>query len=773
MLYIGFEGEFGPAVAAGLAGAAIGQIPDNGPVFFLAFHLAQHSLDLLQHIGVCRGFLHHGIDLFLGLLPGCIGGMPLFFQRYKICFFLALQFRCQLAYLMGKGCFLLLMAEDSVFQLRHVLFGQLGKLVVPFVFKAVRLQQGTEMRLFLRFPADEAGHAFFALAHRFAVFFGKQLQVGQPFAADVCLLPQGRRLGFAIRSLLLQPGFCFIFADLHGLQAFRSSRQGSIGGELLIAGFFQLFIGQLLCLFRLFHVFPGHGIGSAGGRGRMVGSTADGAGLPLFQLSSQQLGLTAVIAFLGSGISGIGSTAVFVQRVQLLLQLCLLLLQLFLLFQLGCSLHQQPGFQHHFFRLWQALFRLLQGTLGIGQGFFRFLQGLFRFFQGRLLFGFFFADIEQHHFPGQHFPGFAGMSQEGGFFIHGGLAVHQKGQRVPGLFQLFMACIDGLGLFQRGNKLLMGSVGIVLLLLCLLELLLFKSEQPFQHFLQQGRIFGVFLIEGDHFFFGKSGFWIDLFSGKAQAQVHLLLLLVAGAVHFLQFFLHGFIKAGVEQLLEKALAFVGGGIEDFQKIPLGDHHRLGELILAEPQQLLHPLIHFHQPVEHFPCFQVGEGGRSGLGGGAFAGQLGADVFGVAQNAPGVLAVAEGELHKGFRFGQGIVGAEGLAFAPLLPAGCFTVEGKADGIEQGSFAGTGIPGDQEKPGFAEYTKVDFRFAGIGAEGGHDQLNGFHGAPPPIPGSPFPAPCGVPQRAADRYFADGKNRRTAPAPFCFPFFPWPAR
>ncbi|MBQ6316801.1 MAG: hypothetical protein IJI13_04690, partial [Oscillospiraceae bacterium] len=53
----------------------------------------------------------------------------------------------------------------------------------------------------------------------------------------------------------------------------------------------------------------------------------------------------------------------------------------------------------------------------------------------------------------------------------------------------------------------------------------------------------------------------------------------AASVHVLQPELQVLEYGGVEQLLEQLPPVVGGGVEDLQKIPLGDHHRLGELVL--------------------------------------------------------------------------------------------------------------------------------------------------------------------------------------------------
>ena len=85
------------------------------------------------------------------------------------------------------------------------------------------------------------------------------------------------------------------------------------------------------------------------------------------------------------------------------------------------------------------------------------------------------------------------------------------------------------------------------------------------------RILGVRLIEDDLFAFRKSRFRIDLAGGNGDALIQFFPVLVAFTVHFLKLLLQVRIDGGVEQLLEERFPLIGGGIEDFQKVTLGDH----------------------------------------------------------------------------------------------------------------------------------------------------------------------------------------------------------
>ena len=184
-------------------------------------------------------------------------------------------------------------------------------------------------------------------------------------------------------------------------------------------------------------------------------------------------------------------------------------------------------------------------------------------------------------------------------------------------------------------------------------------------------------------------------------------------------------QGGVEQLLEQGLALVGGGVEDFQKIPLGNHDRAGKLILGQPQQLIYPGVDLRNTLHQRAGVRAGHHGFGGLDGGALAAQLGPDILRAAPHQPGFAPVAEGQLHIGFCAGRRIVRAEGAAFPPLPAPGGLAVQGEADGVEQGGFACAGVPGNQEKAAVPQGRKVHRGFPREGAEGGQHQLHRLHG------------------------------------------------
>ena len=237
-------------------------------------------------------------------------------------------------------------------------------------------------------------------------------------------------------------------------------------------------------------------------------------------------------------------------------------------------------------------------------------------------------------------------------------------------------------------------------------------------------IFRVRSIECDIIPLREIRLRIDFTGGNGDLLLQSVLLLDTVTVHVLQFPLQVCVDRGVEQLLKQRLPIVGGSIENLQKISLGDHHRLGELVLGQAQELIDFGLDLIHALDDRPGIHMGQCGIGGLGCGPFAGFLRTLVFGIAADAPGLGLVAEGQLDPRLRPGRGIVRAEGFAPAPLLATGGLAVEGKADGVEDCGLARAGIPGNQEDAILAKPGKINDGLIGIGPKGRQNQLQRFH-------------------------------------------------
>ena len=198
----------------------------------------------------------------------------------------------------------------------------------------------------------------------------------------------------------------------------------------------------------------------------------------------------------------------------------------------------------------------------------------------------------------------------------------------------------------------------------------------------------------------------------------------------LQFLLNIRVENGPEHLLKQIPSFIAGGIEDLQKIILGDHHGLGELIPGQAHQFLHliqGLVHSCDgDTDARPC----QRNFRRVFGSTASPFFRPVVFGTSAYGVFSVQMAEGQLHIGFSRGIRIVGPEGLIAAPLAAAGSLSVQGKADGIENSRFAGPGITRYQKQPRapVGHSFKIDTGFTLVGAEGAHSQPDRFHASDP---------------------------------------------
>ena len=92
LLYVGFKGHFCPTITASDPGAAVVQIPDDGPVFFSAFLLPAGFFDLFEGVLVDRQLLGDGLFCVLGMTLLFVQFTALLLQSGNVRFFFSEQF---------------------------------------------------------------------------------------------------------------------------------------------------------------------------------------------------------------------------------------------------------------------------------------------------------------------------------------------------------------------------------------------------------------------------------------------------------------------------------------------------------------------------------------------------------------------------------------------------------------------------------------------------------------------------------------------------------
>ena len=181
-------------------------------------------------------------------------------------------------------------------------------------------------------------------------------------------------------------------------------------------------------------------------------------------------------------------------------------------------------------------------------------------------------------------------------------------------------------------------------------------------------------------------------------------------------------QIGFENFSENLLPVLGGGQQQLEKIPLGDHGDLHKLVPIQSQDLSHGGIHLPG---------LGDGAsvghqQPGLGalvGGAGAVELGPLVFRAAAQGVALPPAFKFQLHKSGGFRCGVFGAEHPR-APVVTAG-LAVEGEGNGVKQGGFPRAGVAGDEVQPLPPQILHIQNGLARIGAEGGKGQLGWPHG------------------------------------------------
>ena len=183
---------------------------------------------------------------------------------------------------------------------------------------------------------------------------------------------------------------------------------------------------------------------------------------------------------------------------------------------------------------------------------------------------------------------------------------------------------------------------------------------------------------------------------------------------------------GTEQLAENAAALLGGGIQQLGELPLRDHGDLAELVVVQPQNVQHGGVHIPCLGHRRAAVGIGEGGVCFFGGKALAPRLGAGVFRIAAHRVAGTIHLKFQLHKGGRFGVGILAAQ-HGTLPHTAAGV-VVERVGDGVEQGGLAGTGIAGDKVQAAFAQLFQFQGGLGGIGAKSRQGQAERSHASSP---------------------------------------------
>ena len=168
---------------------------------------------------------------------------------------------------------------------------------------------------------------------------------------------------------------------------------------------------------------------------------------------------------------------------------------------------------------------------------------------------------------------------------------------------------------------------------------------------------------------------------------------------------------GVEDEPVKGFLFITARLQQPEKIALGNHHHLPELIPGKADDLFDPVAGFADVGDDLSGWKSQLHG-SRYRGGAGAPPLGPLIGGAAPDQIGFVPVAEGQLHKGFLLRGGKVTAQHGAVA--AGAAGFAVQGKGDGVKNGGFTSAGVAGYQEDAFLAQLGQVQLYPPGIGPE-----------------------------------------------------------
>ena len=202
----------------------------------------------------------------------------------------------------------------------------------------------------------------------------------------------------------------------------------------------------------------------------------------------------------------------------------------------------------------------------------------------------------------------------------------------------------------------------------------------------------------------------------ADAALHLTAPVCQGAGFRLETLLQQLIGPGLENLPEDVLALFGGGQQQFEELPLGDHGDAAELIPVQaddPGDLRGDL----PGAGADPAVRVIEFRFGPLQGHAAAPAGRALILRITAHPVNLPAIGKGKFHLGGGIRRGILAAQ-HGGVPVAAAG-LPVQGVGDGVEQGGFSRAGIAGDQVQSPAAQLFHIQFGAPGIGAKGADDK------------------------------------------------------
>ena len=189
----------------------------------------------------------------------------------------------------------------------------------------------------------------------------------------------------------------------------------------------------------------------------------------------------------------------------------------------------------------------------------------------------------------------------------------------------------------------------------------------------------------------------------------------------LQALLQPGIPAGAENTAENLPPLLRLGQQQLEKIPLGNHGNLHELIPGHPQNLPNFLVHLSGAGEDLSPRQP-QLRRCVLLGHALASQLRPLIGRIPANLIFFIAVGKNKFHLRGGIRLRIAGTQHIAAPPVAAGG--SVKCEDDGIENGGFTRPRIPGNQVDAAGPQPVHFYGLFAGVRSEGGHLYANRSH-------------------------------------------------
>ena len=169
------------------------------------------------------------------------------------------------------------------------------------------------------------------------------------------------------------------------------------------------------------------------------------------------------------------------------------------------------------------------------------------------------------------------------------------------------------------------------------------------------------------------------------------------------------------------------GVEDAQKVALGDHADLRELVLVQPDQRPHRRRHRRGLDHHLTGIQTGQLRVVLLFHDAAAPPRRALVVGIPAQQIRAPRMLERQFHIGLRVRRGEVAAKGARRAPLPSAAGHAVQRECDGVEHRGLARARVAGHQKQPAAAQPAKIHLLHARKRAKPADLQLQGPHAFP----------------------------------------------